>query len=94
MAFLYSQCSEFHLACEAYYEVFVVRKAIFGLYHPSVAVASQELGRVHVRLSEMDLATEYFRLAEQIYTRLKLSITNSSLVSIRKDLASLDKDER
>ncbi|CAB9521698.1 nephronophthisis 3 (adolescent) [Seminavis robusta] len=91
MAALYFRCEDFHNAETAYYEVLVLRRAIFGkdisgLDHPSVAVAAQKLGQVHARLAEPKKALEYYKMAEHIYASLQVPAANPSFKSLQRDL--------
>jgi hypothetical protein len=94
IAAVYFRWEDFINAQGAYYEVLVLRQAIFGqnvsgLEHPSVAVTAQQLGQVHARLSELETALEYYQMAERIYNSWQVPKENRSFASLQRCLKSI-----
>lgn len=76
-------------AREAWREVYVLRQAVFGTFHPAVSVSAQQLGQVHAKRGEVHTAREYYQRAQAIYQEMKVPPTNPALVSVQKDLQAL-----
>jgi hypothetical protein len=94
IAAAYFRWEDFANAQRAYYEVLVLRQAIFGrnisgFEHPCVAVTAQMLGQVHARLSELDKALECYQMAERIYNSWQVPKESRSFVSLQQCLKSL-----
>lgn len=86
MASVYASLQKFQEAREAYLEVLAVREAIFGAFHPSVAVASHELANTAHRLGDLDEATLYYCKALDIYEAYELSEDHPSLARLLTDM--------
>jgi tetratricopeptide (TPR) repeat protein len=81
---------EYSRAKEALYEVFQLRKAIFGNSHPCVATASRALGVAFSKLYEADAARFYFRYALKICERNGTDQNTNLAKVLRKDLNDLN----
>lgn len=75
-------------ASNSYYEVLKLREAIFGRFHPCVAVTAQALATIHTRLFQVKEATCYFQLALNVFEKSGLH-RHSLAHSIRRDLNDL-----
>eukprot|EP00797_Seminavis_robusta_P025367 Sro440_g143410.2 (534) ;mRNA; r:20650-22251 len=82
---------EYSEACNAYFEVFHVRKAIFGANHPSVAIAAHALGNVLVKLASTEEASRFFDIAVDIYDRMNLPIKHPAVTRLMRDQKRLDR---
>lgn len=83
--------NEFQDARQAYFEVWTLRKAIFGPHHPSVAVAAHCLGSAYVRLSRLDVALKYYQIALDIYDNLRLRTDHPTVERLLMDINMLDR---
>ena len=90
MAGIHGRLGEFQRAAQAYHKVLLLRRAVYGPCHPSVAVASHKLGQIHVRLLDAPRALQYFNFAKRIYVdEMKLPQTNPSLAILLSDLRAV-----
>lgn len=89
LASLYFRLEALEDARDSFYEVLVLRQAVFGHHHPSVAVAAQNLGQVYAKLSEAGKARGYYCTALDIYRKMRIPSSNPSFISVAKDLESI-----
>ena len=82
---------EYSEACQAYWEVFVTRKAIFGPEHPSVAIAAHALGNVLVKLASTEDAANFFQIAVDIYNKMDLPNKHPAVKRLMQDYKRLDR---
>ena len=78
-------------ACRAYEEVYLVRKAIFGMNHPSVAISAHSLANVHLKLSQPEDSFSYYNIALEIYRSMGLSKTHPTVARLLRDRKRLDR---
>ena len=68
---------EWETARDGFLEVLTVRIAIFGRYHPSVAVTAQVLGKVHCHLGQYEVALKYMKMGLKIYKEETMNLRDS-----------------
>ena len=91
MASVHLHLREYTEACNAYWEVFWVRKAIFGPDHPSVAIAAHALGNVFVKLAATEDAANFFQIAVEIYDKMHLPNKHPAVARLMRDYKRLDR---
>lgn len=91
LAGFYLCLDDLNTALEMYYEVWVLRQAIYGKHHPSVAVTAQALGEVCSRLSQFQQALYYFYNAKGIYEYLSISNPNPNMIRLIESVAILER---
>lgn len=91
MAGIHIRMQDYQMARKAYHEVYIVRQIIFGPRHPSVAITAHALGGVHLKLSQVEDAARYYRRAMEIYKKLNLKASNSTMKRLLKDIIALDR---
>lgn len=79
---------DFSGARDSYYEVFKMREAIFGSWHPCVAIAAHMLATAYTRLFQVKGARFYFNLALKTYERNGMG-HHPFANTIRRDLDDL-----
>jgi len=67
LAGLHMKMKYFRKAKQSYFEVFTVRKILFGNFHPSVAIAERSLASVCYKLKEMKHARNHYSSALNIF---------------------------
>ena len=82
---------EYSEAYQAYWEVFVTRKAVFGPEHPSVAIAAHALGNVLVKLASTEDAANFFQIAVDIYNKMDLPNKHPAVKRLMQDYKRLDR---
>jgi len=88
LAGIFRRCQKLHRACRAYMEVLRLRRMIFGLHHPSVAIAVHMLGQTYTEIGDYSMARRCFLDAKHILAEvLDLPTTNPSLRGVLDDLA-------
>ena len=78
-------------AYEAYYEIMMARKAVFGPDHPGVAAASHALGNVCIKLAQLRKASACFVEASRIYRMLQVKPENPTMQKLSRDVAALNR---
>lgn len=91
IASVHLQFGEYDEACNAYWEVFCVRRSIFGNSHPSVAVAAHSLGNVYVKLAATRDAANFFQIALDIFNEMNLPNKHPALTRLMRDYKRLDR---
>jgi len=91
IASVHVQLREYQEAYEAYGEVYLVRKAIFGAEHPSVAVAAHALGNVLIKLASTHDAACYFQIAIDIYDSIRVPNSHPAVQRLVDDYKRLDR---
>jgi len=91
IAYVHLHLREYDEAGNAYWEVFWVRKAIFGGDHPSVAIAAHALGNVMVHLAATEDAAKYFQIAVEIFDKMALPNKHPAVTRLMKDYKRLDR---
>jgi len=82
-------CNNLQEARRCYWQVFWVRRAIFGSDHPSCAVAAHDLANLYFKLGRIQDANNFFQIALEVYEKLKLSHDNPSMARLIRDLKRL-----
>jgi tetratricopeptide (TPR) repeat protein len=72
-------------AADAYREVYLVRLAIYGNIHPSVAIIAHGLSNIHFIMSQQEEAQYYFEVASNVYMSMDLSSQHPAMVRLRRD---------
>ncbi|KAL7570015.1 hypothetical protein ACA910_017059 [Epithemia clementina (nom. ined.)] len=75
----------------SYLEVVSVRQAIFGIFHPSVAVAAHALANAALYLGDLEEATIYYCKALDIYEALNLRQDHPSLARLLRDMKRMQR---
>lgn len=91
MASVHLHLREYADACNAYWEVFWMRKAIFGPEHPSVAIAAHALGNVFVKLAAKEDGRRFYQIAVDIYDKMALSNKHPAVRRLMSDFKRLDR---
>jgi Tetratricopeptide repeat len=91
LASVHLHLGELKEACQAYQQVFLVRRAIFGSRHPSVAISAHSLANVFYKLHMKHESLHWYQVAQIIYEdELHLSHHHPTLVKLLKDRARLE----
>eukprot|EP00934_Nitzschia_sp_Nitz4_P002457 Nitzschia sp. Nitz4//NODE_590_length_10398_cov_65.316349//6698//7987//NITZ4_additional_000086-RA//1//CDS//3329531989//2447//frame0 len=77
-------------ACTAYEEVYLVRKAIYGPKHPSVAISAHGLANVHMKMDQYEEAARFFRLALGVYRKMDLPTDHPTVARLLQDIQRLE----
>ena len=72
-------------AADAYREVYLVRQAIYGNQHPSVAIIAHGLSNIHFMMGQQEEAQHYFEVASDVYTSMDLPNEHQAMVRLRRD---------
>jgi len=78
-------------ASMAYREVFLVRRAIFGDHHPSVAIAAHSLANCHYKMGAIRESLEWYKVSLDIYETMGLSYRHPAIASLLRDQSRLEK---
>lgn len=78
-------------ARECYRYVQRARRDVFGFYHPSVAVAAHDMGRVEYQLKQFHEAHRWFKCADHIYRTLHVGIPNPAVQRLHRDRRKLQR---
>jgi tetratricopeptide (TPR) repeat protein len=81
-------------ARQGFAEVFLLRRAIYGYYHPSVAVTAHDLGNTFLRESNVIEAITFYRVALYIYHQLRVPRSNPSIIRLLRDLDGAQRIEQ
>lgn len=90
IARVYLKQRRFELARDSYFEVLKLREAIFGTFHPCVAITARALAIAQLRLFHAKEAKFYLQAALHIYERNGLGAKSFADV-VRKDLHDLER---
>lgn len=71
------------------FEVFWIQQAIFRTYHLTVAVSAHDLAKVMATEGLFDHARNFYKIAWNIYNRLKIPPTNSAVEQLLNDIHHL-----
>ena len=77
-------------AARAYREVFLVRRAIFGNHHPSVAIAAHSLANCHYRRGGLEESLGWYKVALDIYEAMGLSYRHPAVIKLLRDQSRLE----
>lgn len=93
IAGVYLQKKEYDMAKELYLDVLHVRSKIFGMYHPSIAITAQMLGKIYFYHGDFKNAMFYYELALRVYRGEQMNLKeNHPLVSkVLKHLLATEK---
>ncbi|EEC45022.1 predicted protein [Phaeodactylum tricornutum CCAP 1055/1] len=83
--------ANFSQAHHCYWEVFCVRKMVFGPNHPSVAVAAHDLAKVTESLSALPDAANFYNIAMEIYEIMGLPDSNPAVARLLSDARRLER---
>ena len=89
IAGVYFHLQNLHEARQAYFEVWTMRRVVFGRNHPSVAVTAHALGGVYLRLSQVDEASKYYYSALDIYRKLNICEEHPTVARLLSDIDRL-----
>lgn len=81
-------------AVECYWQVFWLRKAIFGPSHPSVAVTAHDLANAFVGQGRFDDADNFYEISMEIYDKMSLPIENPAVARLLRDMRRLERLDR
>jgi tetratricopeptide (TPR) repeat protein len=91
LASVHLHLGELKEACQAYQQVLLVRRAIFGCSHPSVAISAHSLANVYYKLQMEHESMHWYQVALVIYEEdLQLSHHHPTVAKLLKDRARLD----
>jgi tetratricopeptide (TPR) repeat protein len=77
-------------ASRAYREVFLVRRAIFGNHHPSVAIAAHSLANCHYRRGGFEESLGWYKVALDVYEAMGLSYRHPAVIKLLRDQSRLE----
>lgn len=86
---VYLHMGRLNEAADAYKEVYLVRQAIYGDQHPSVAIIAHGLADIHFKMRQFEEARYYFDVALLIYKGMGLSDLHPAIARLRKELDRL-----
>jgi tetratricopeptide (TPR) repeat protein len=81
-------------ARRCYWEVFWVRKAIFGSNHPSVAVSAHELGNALYSSGLLEDADNFYQIAASIYDTMGMTTSHPCVARLFRNMKRLERVER
>jgi tetratricopeptide (TPR) repeat protein len=94
IAKVHALADNFPEARRCYWEVFWVRKAIFGAQHPSVAVAAHDLANSFVQLGSLEDGSNFYEIAMEIFERMELPSGNPAVSRLFRDMKQLEQQNR
>jgi tetratricopeptide (TPR) repeat protein len=94
IAKVHALAENFPEARRCYWEVFWVRKAIFGAQHPSVAVAAHDLANCFVRLGSLEDGSNFYQIAMEIFDKMGLPSGNPAVSKLLRDMKQLEQQDR
>lgn len=77
-------------ACQAYHEVFLVRKAIFGNKHPSVAISAHSLANCYYKRGNVKESLKWYDHSLNVYERMGLPYRHPAVTQLLKDQSRLE----
>ena len=77
-------------AAKAYREVFLVRRAIFGPDHPSVAISAHSLANCYYKLRRVQESLKYYQIALTVYETMGLPYRHPTVATLLKDRSRLE----
>lgn len=94
IAMVHALAENFSEARRCYWEVFWVRKAIFGAQHPSVAVAAHGLANSFVKLGSLEDGSNFYHIAMEIFDKMGLPSENPAVSKLLRDMKQLEQVHR
>ena len=91
LASVYLHLGKIREACDAYREVFLVRRSIFGPDHPSVAITSHSIANCHYKLREITDSLKWYQISLDIYEKMKLPYRHPTVAKLLKDRSRLER---
>jgi len=91
LATVHLQANHLHEARRCFWEVFWVRKAIFGAGHPGVAVSAHDLANAFLKLGALEDAGNFFNIAMEIYDKMELTNENPAVKRLSRDMKRLER---
>jgi hypothetical protein len=91
LASVYLHLGKIREACDAYREVFLVRRSIFGPDHPSVAITSHSIANCHYKLREIIDSLKWYQISLDIYETMKLPYRHPTVAKLLKDRSRLER---
>jgi len=80
----------FKEASRSYREVFLVRRAIFGNRHPSIAITAHSLANCHYRMRAFQESLRWYRISLDVYEMMGLSYRHPAVTKLLKDQSRLE----
>jgi tetratricopeptide (TPR) repeat protein len=77
-------------ACRAYREVYLVRRAIFGAEHPSVAISAHSLANCYYRRGKLQDSLVWYKISLEVYEEMGLSYRHPAVTQLLKDQSRLE----
>ncbi|VEU42769.1 unnamed protein product [Pseudo-nitzschia multistriata] len=77
-------------AATAYHEVFLVRRAIFGANHPSVAISAHSLANCYYRLGDVPQSLKWYQTSLNVYETMGLPYRHPTVAKLLKDRSRLE----
>ena len=94
IAKVHALANNFPEARRCYWEVFWVRKGIFGAQHPGVAVAAHDLANAFVKLGSLEDGSNFYQIAMEIFDRMELPSGNPAVSKLLRDMKQLEEQDR
>jgi tetratricopeptide (TPR) repeat protein len=94
IAKVHALANNFPEARRCYWEVFWVRKGIFGAQHPGVAVAAHDLANAFVKLGSLEDGSNFYQIAMEIFDRMELPSGNPAVSKLLRDMKQLEETDR
>lgn len=89
----YRQSNDLENARKCFWQVFWIRRAIFGGCHPGVAIAAHDLANTLFCTGAIDDARNFYQIAMGVYEDMDLPFKNPSVVRLRRDMQRVDRVE-
>lgn len=93
IAKVHALAENFPEARRCYWEVFWVRKGIFGAQHPSVAIAAHDLANAFVKLGSLEDGSNFYQIALEIFDRIELPSGNPAVSKLLRDMKQLEEQQ-
>ena len=77
-------------ACRAYREVFLVRRAIFGNQHPSVAISAHALANGHYKRGNIKESLRWYNASLEVYEAMGLSYRHPAVAQLLRHQSRLE----
>jgi hypothetical protein len=94
IAMVHALANNFPEARRCYWEVFWVRKGIFGAQHPGVAIAAHDLANAFVNLGSLEDGSNFYQIAMEIFDRMELPSGNPAVSKLLRDMKQLEQQDR
>jgi tetratricopeptide (TPR) repeat protein len=82
-----------HEAQRCYWQVFWVRRAIYGSDHPSCAVSAHDLANCFIKSSNLNDSKTFYRIAMEIYEKMNLPDENPAVARLLRDMKRMERME-